>query len=56
MNIGIRTIFLAFVSLRAFAQIEAGTFISVNSSQNEIVVAADNRAIVGTAEIDDKQL
>jgi hypothetical protein len=44
---------LAAMPLKAFAQVEAGTFIALSSSQNEIVVAADSRAYSGRVESDD---
>jgi hypothetical protein len=38
-------VYFAIVPLTAFAQVEAGTFVVLESSQTEIVVAADSRAI-----------
>src|SRR5271167_886932 len=46
-------VFLASIPLTAFAQIESGTFVTLESSQNEIVVAADSRSIIDGKELDD---
>ena len=44
----------AGTSLNAFAQMEAGTFIAVNSSQDEIVIAGDSRSTDHFSKFDDR--
>ena len=44
----------AGTSLNASAQIEAGTFIAVNSSRNEIVIAGDSRSTDHFSKFDDR--
>ena len=46
-------IVLSAVSLNAFAQFESGTLIVLNSSPDEIVVAADSRAVNAVGQSDD---
>jgi hypothetical protein len=45
-------VFLMILPLEAFSQVESGTFVALESSKNEIVVAADSRSIVDGTELD----
>lgn len=53
-RIAVDGLFVILVSLHAIAQIESGTIIVLNSSQNEIAVAADSRSHNATTYVDNR--